>query len=218
MTAVTELFVVGAVLAAALSLISIWAPRRLPIKGTALATSVLFLPLGYASLVDLLSKPKPVDMEWWLSSAAEAEVLASRLVEGEGIYLWLQLPEVAEPRAYVLPWDRGSAEELQQATREAEREGDGVQMRLPFEPSLEEREPRFYARPQPAPPPKDLAEPLRNSISRPAATPEPARTVAPLPPRFRIREAAAPPPKARGLTDFVELAELEPLLATSFSL
>jgi hypothetical protein len=159
MTAVTELFVVGAVLAAALCLISIWAPRRLPIKGTALVTSVLFLPLGYASLVDLLSKPKPVDMEWWLSSAAEAEVLASRLVEGEGIYLWLQLPEAAEPRAYVLPWNRNSAEELQQATREAEREGAGVRMRLPFEPSLDEREPRFYARPQPAPPPKDLAEP-----------------------------------------------------------
>jgi hypothetical protein len=113
MTGVTQLFVVGAVLAAALSLISIWAPRRLPVKGTALAASALFLPLGYASLVDLLSKPKPVDLEWWLREAEEAEVLASRLVEGEGIYLWLQLPDVAEPRAYVLPWDRASAEQLQ---------------------------------------------------------------------------------------------------------
>ena len=159
MSGVTELFVVGAGLVGVLSLISIWAPRRLPIKGTALATSVLFLPLGYAGLVDLLSKPKPVDLEWWLSDAAEAEVLASRLVEDEGIYVWLQLPGVAEPRAYVLPWDRASAEQLEQAGRAAERQGGEVQMRLPFEPSLDPDEPKFYARPQPAPPPKDLVEP-----------------------------------------------------------
>jgi hypothetical protein len=159
MTGVTELFVLGAVLAAVLSLISIWAPRRLPVKGTALAISVLFLPLGYASLVDLLSKPKPVKLEWWLREAAEAEVLASRLVEDEGIYLWLQLPDVAEPRAYVLPWNRTSAEQLQEARREADQQGGGVRMRLPFEPALDEQEEaRFYARPQPAPPPKDLAD------------------------------------------------------------
>jgi hypothetical protein len=159
MTDVTQLFVVTAVLAAALSLISIWAPRRLAIKGTALTTAVLFLPVSYASLVDLLSKPKPVDLEWWQSEAAEAEVLGSRLVEDEAIYLWLQLPEVAEPRAYILPWDRARAEQLQQAMREAERSGSGVHMRLPFESSLEDREPKFYAQPQPALPPKDLTQP-----------------------------------------------------------
>jgi hypothetical protein len=159
MTNITQLFVIGAVLAAALSLISIWAPRRVAIKVTALATSVLFLPVSYASLVDLLSKPKPVDLEWWQSRAPSAEVLASRQVENEGIYLWLQLPDVAEPRAYVLPWDRATAEQLQQAMQEAERNGSGVQMRLPFEASLEDRERKFYARPQPALPPKDLAQP-----------------------------------------------------------
>jgi hypothetical protein len=94
-----------------------------------------------------------------LVDAAEAEVLASRLVEDQGIYLWLQLVDVAEPRAYVLPWDRTSAEQLQQALREAEQKGSGVQMRLPFEPSLEDLEPKFYALPQPALPPKDLSQP-----------------------------------------------------------
>jgi len=159
MSGVLQLFVVAAALAATLGLISIWAPRRLAIKAAALAATVLFLPLAYASLVELLSKPKPVDLEWWLSHAADAEVLASRLVENEGIYLWLQLVDVAEPRAYVLPWDRASAEQLQQALREAEQQGSGVQMRLPFEPSLDDREPKFYALPQPALPPKDLLQP-----------------------------------------------------------
>jgi hypothetical protein len=159
MTSVTQLFVVAAALAATLGLIGIAAPRRLAIKVTALATTMLFLPLAYASLVELLSKPKPVDLEWWLSHAAEAEVVASRLVENEGIYLWLQLPDVVEPRAYVLAWDRESAEQLQQALREAEQNGSGVQMRLPFEPSLDDLEPKFYAQPQPALPPKDLVQP-----------------------------------------------------------
>jgi hypothetical protein len=159
MSGVPQLFVVAAALAATLGLIGIWAPRRLAIKGAALATLMLFLPLAYASLIELLSKPKPVDLEWWLSSAAEAEVVAARQVENQGIYLWLQLPDVAEPRAYVLPWDRASAEQLQRALREAEQKGSGVQMRLPFEPSLDDREPKFYALPQPALPPKDLIEP-----------------------------------------------------------
>ena len=147
MSGVPQLFVVAAALAATLGLISIAAPRRLAIKVTALATTVLFLPLAYASLIALLSKPKPVDLEWWLTDAAEAEVVASLLIENEGIYLWLQLVDVAEPRAYVLPWDRDSAEQLQQALREAEQNGSGVHMRLPFEPSLDDRAPSFTQSP-----------------------------------------------------------------------
>ena len=77
----------------------------------------------------------------------------------EGIYLWLQLPDVPEPRAYVLPWNRDLAEQLQTALREAEENRSGVQMRLPFEPSLDDRQPKFYALPQPALPPKDLNDP-----------------------------------------------------------
>jgi hypothetical protein len=159
MTEITQLFVLGAALAALLSLIGIWAPRRLAIKGAALTTAVLFLPVSYAALVDLLSKPKPVDLEWWQGNAAEAEVLASRLVEDQAIYLWLQLPGVVEPRAYALPWNRARAEQLQQAMREAQQQGGGVRMRLPFEPSLEDRAPKFYAQPQPALPPKDVVQP-----------------------------------------------------------
>ena len=159
MTSVTQIFVLTAALVATLSLISIWAPRRLAIKGAALVTAVLFLPLAYVSLVVLLSKPKPVDLEWWLSDAAEAEVLASRLVENDAIYVWLQLPGLVEPRAYALPWDRASAEQLQHAQREAEGRQSGLKMRLPFEPSLDDNEPTFYAQPQPALPPKDLVQP-----------------------------------------------------------
>ena len=159
MTSMSQLFAITVALAGLLAAISLWAPRRLAIKGTAQATTVVFLPLAYASMLDLLSRPKPIDLEWWLSHAEEATVLGSQVQEDQSIHLWLQLPEVAEPRAYVLPWNRETAERLQQAQREAEQQGGDVRMRLPFEPSLDDREPQFYALPQPALPPKDFAEP-----------------------------------------------------------
>jgi hypothetical protein len=155
MTGVIGLFAVATGLAGLLSLIGIWAPRRLMVKGMALATALLFIPVAYGSLISLLSRPKPVSLEWWLAEAGEATVLGSSLREDDGIYLWLQLPEGSEPRAYVLPWDRETAEQLQEAQREAAETQGGLKMRLPFEPSLDDREPKFYAMPQPAPPEKE---------------------------------------------------------------
>jgi hypothetical protein len=159
MTELTYLFALVAVLAGLVASISIWAPRRLWIKLCALAAVALFMPAAYIALMQLLSKPKPVTFEWWHGQAGEATVLGSNLQEGRGIYLWLQLPEVTEPRAYVLPWSREMAEQLQAATREAEERRSGVQMRMPFEPSLDDREPKFYAMPQPTMPSKDLEQP-----------------------------------------------------------
>jgi hypothetical protein len=155
----SQLFALTIALAGLLAAITLWTPRRLAVKGMALLTTALFLPLAYASLVDLLSRPKPVDLEWWQGNAEEATVLGSQLQESRAIHLWLQLPGVAEPRAYVLPWNRETAERLQEAQREAEQQGGDVRMRMPFEPSLDDLEPRFYAQPQPALPPKDHAEP-----------------------------------------------------------
>lgn len=155
MSEIPSLFVVAAVLVCILATHSIWAPRRVRVKLSAMLTTLLFLPLAYAAMVHLLSKPKPVHLEWWQANAAEAAVLGSSLREGHGIYLWLQMGDLVEPRSYVLPWSQELAQQLQDALREAEQNGSGVQMRLPFEPSLDNREPKFYALPQPAFPPKD---------------------------------------------------------------
>ena len=159
MTELTYLFALFAVLAGLMASIAVWAPRRLWIKVCALGATLLFMPTAYASMMQLLSMPKPATYEWWHGQAGEATVLGSSMQEGKGIYLWLQLPDVPEPRAYVLPWSRNLAEQLQTAQREAEENRSGVQMRLPFEPSLDDGERKFYAQPQPAPPPKDPAQP-----------------------------------------------------------
>ena len=155
MTELTYLFGVIAVLVGTMATISVWAPRRLSLKVSAVGTSALLLPVAYAGFLQLMSMPKPVDLEWWHAQADEATVLGCSIQEGSGIFLWLQLQDVAEPRAYVLPWNRPLAEQLQSARREAEENGGDVRMRLPFEPSWDDRESRFYAIPQPALPPKD---------------------------------------------------------------
>ena len=60
-----------------------------------------------------------------------------------------------------------SAEELQSAIEEAQRNGTQARMRLPFEATLDRREPKFYAPPQPALPPKDLAQPPAQVYQQP---------------------------------------------------
>ena len=119
MTELTYLFGAVALLAGALSSITIWAPRRLAIKVLALGGVTLFLPAAYAGFAQLLALPKPVALEWWQANAEEATVLAASMREDEAIYLWLQLKDVPEPRAYSLPWQRELAEQLQAAQREA---------------------------------------------------------------------------------------------------
>lgn len=152
------LFGAAVLVASVLSSISIWAPRRVMVRASAFGLAMLFVPLCYASLASLLSKPKPVSLEWIRSNTAEAAVLGSTLREGEAIYIWLQVPGVDEPRAYTLPWNREVAQQLQEARRKAEQQGTGLGMRLPFEHSWDKQEPKFYPLPQPALPPKDLPD------------------------------------------------------------
>jgi len=149
------LFALTVVLASLLAGIGIWSPRNYWMKACAVATATLLFGAGYSSLVAMLSLPKPVGFEWAHRHLPDATVLAASIREGEAIYLWLGMAGVAEPRAYVLPWDRRVAEQLQSTMDEAEANGSGVRMTTPFEPSQDAREPKFYAMPQPAPPAKD---------------------------------------------------------------
>jgi hypothetical protein len=161
------LFALAVILAATLASIAIWAPRRLLVRAGALACAVLFMPLAYAGFSDLLSRPKPISLEWWQAQSDDATVLSAQLREPESLYLWLQLTGEPEPRAYRMPWTQNMAEQLQQALEQAEKNGTQARMRLPFEPSLDQRERKFYAPPQPALPPKDLAQPPAQVFEQP---------------------------------------------------
>ena len=159
MTAATLLYAALALAAGALVVIAIWSPRPLVVKLGAIGASAAFLLTGYAAVAELLSRPKPVSLEWAHRASEQAELLGAKAVEGKAIFLFLQLPGVEEPRAYQIPWRRELAEQLQSAQAEAAERGGGVLVERPFEDrggeaSLETREPMFYVPPPPALPPK----------------------------------------------------------------
>lgn len=152
----TLIYIFGAVvlLAAVLASISIWSPRKLWLKVCAIGVTAALMGVSYFGFTDLLSKPKPVDMEWAMRSVPEAHVLGSATQEGEAIYVWLQLRDVAEPRAYRIPWDSDLAQQLQEATRASESSGTGVRIRQPFSlhAQRETNDPVFYSPSRRAPP------------------------------------------------------------------
>ena len=156
------LFAASLGLATALASIAIWSPRALWIKVGALSIAVLFLPATYVSVVDLLSRPKPIALEWQRAGLAEARVIGAELREGEAIYLWLRTPGAEEPRSYVLPWDQKLAEQLHRAQREANARGTAVRARGLFATGQDRQQPVFYAMPQPALPPKEA--PAQNPL------------------------------------------------------
>ena len=155
MSDIPHLFAVALAIVGLLASLCIWSRRRLAFRIGALVVTALYLPFAYASLVDLLSRPKPLALEWSSAKMADATVIASVMREGEAIYIWLQLPETDEPRAYVLPWDEARARELHEAKRKAEASNAQVKLRERSGEPLDEREGLFYAEPQPAPPPKE---------------------------------------------------------------
>lgn len=142
-------FVLGAFAYMALPAQRRW--RRVAVSGTfALILGTLFF--GYS---DMLGRPKSTRLELFRAQMADARVLGSYLAEGRGIYLWLQLPDTAEPRYYKLPWNDQVAKALQEAIEQnAHQHGGGIAMGMPFEHSWDKEAPKFYPLPQPELPDK----------------------------------------------------------------
>ncbi|MCG8355530.1 MAG: hypothetical protein MI920_08175 [Kiloniellales bacterium] len=150
-------FVVLGAIVAALANIAIWSGRGRRWKLFALALVAVFLPLSYLTVVDLLSRPKPVLVEWSPPISEETKVIAAKMEEDVAIYIWIDREGASDPRAYKLPWDEQMARELHEAQRTAEQEGGSVRVRLRQAAERIEGERMFYAEPQEAPPPKQMA-------------------------------------------------------------
>ncbi len=160
-------FVPAAILAAVLANIGIWSPRRTWIRIAAIAVVGIFLPLSYASVSELLSRPKPVSLEWMRRAMPEATLLGASMREGSAIYLWLRIAGTDEPRAYRLPWNKELAKQLQSAQRQAKKSRSGVRVRNPFDGTIDPRKRMFYASPQPPMPGKPLPDEVPLHYQRP---------------------------------------------------
>jgi hypothetical protein len=146
----TYLFAVTVMLAGMLASISIWAPRKLWIRGASAIATAGLVVVAYLGFSDLLSRPKPIHFEWAMSSVDEAQVVASSAKEGEAIFIWLEVEGVSAPRAYQLPWSRELAVQLQEAAENNRDNGTGVRVRSPFDGEFIENEenPTFYSPPR----------------------------------------------------------------------
>lgn len=137
-----------------LSVLITWAPRKFWVKVVGFMTILAFLVFGFTSMAELLGLPKPIKLEWFKKSTPEAKVLWAKIVEGKEILLLLEVPKKPKPEYYTMPYDFEFAKQLQKALEEGKKHGTVPRVRLPFEWSWENREPKFYALPQPALPPK----------------------------------------------------------------
>ena len=158
--AILFLFGTIAIFGLILTLISINHVKSILVRTVVVILFASFLPLGYTTLAELLGRPKPISLMWIKShiitdvKELDAEVLGHLFVEGQGIYLYLRLPDKTEPLSLVLEWDEKLARHLNRARRDAEASGTKVKMKSPFEQSLDKRERIFYAAPQQPSPPK----------------------------------------------------------------
>ena len=150
MGALIYLYAAEVILVTALAWIAVRSARGLSKKLGATALALALMTVGYVGLLELLGRPKPVELQWRLGEIDEVDVLAAELREGQAIYLWLQRDGAAEPLSYRLPWSLDQAKSLQEARRRAEARGTATRMRRPFANRSEDDEPLFYAEPQPA--------------------------------------------------------------------
>ena len=134
--------------------------RRRVVVTSFFAVLLALLFFGYS---DMLGRPKSTALELARGGIDDVKLLGSYAAEGKGIYLWVQIPGVDEPRYYRMPWSVSAATALQEAQQQNSQDhGAGVRMKMPFELSWDRREPIFYPEPQPKLPdkPRSSAPPV----------------------------------------------------------
>lgn len=119
MDILTYLFLAIVVLAAVLASFAAWAPRRAWVRFSALAVTLLIVPIAFLHVTELLSRPKPAKYEWLRRHVNKVTVLSVSLDEGKAIYLWLRLEGDIRPRYYSLPWHNKLAEKIEEALEES---------------------------------------------------------------------------------------------------
>lgn len=147
-------FAASVALASAIAAVTLSAPRALWLKVGAIATAGVLMVAIYLGLNGMMSRPKPMSLEWYRASAEDANVIAATMIEGEAIYLWLRVPQDSEPRSYRMPWSEEAARQLAEAQHAAESNGREVMMRKPFQSMQGAERPIFYPEPQPPLPAK----------------------------------------------------------------
>ncbi len=139
--------------------LSIWSRRKVKYKVLSMLLGVFTYLISYATLLEILSRPKPKNLELLNKYANELTLLHVNWVEGEAIYLLVQLDDIIEPRLYKFPWNAAQAQEYDEMLEKGRENGEEVKIANPFYPTnAEERKTLIYTAPAKPLPPKEAPE------------------------------------------------------------
>ena len=104
--------------------------------------------ISYVSLLEILSRPKPKNLEILNKYVKEVTLLHVSWIEGESIHILIRLDGIKEPRLYSFPWDSIQAQEFDEALEKGREDGEEVKIANPFYTSnTEERKTLIYSSP-----------------------------------------------------------------------
>ena len=139
--------------------LSIWSRKKVKYKVLSIIIGVFAYFISYATLLEILSRPKPKNLELLNKYANELTLLHVNWVEGEAIYLLVQLDNLIEPRLYEFPWNAAQAQEYDEMLEKGRENGEEVKIANPFFPTnAEERKTIIYTAPAKPLPPKEAPE------------------------------------------------------------
>ena len=139
--------------------LSIWSRKKVKYKVLSIIIGVFAYFISYATLLETLSRPKPKNLELLNKYANELTLLHVNWVEGEAIYLLVQLDNLIEPRLYEFPWNAAQAQEYDEMLEKGRENGEEVKIANPFFPTnAEERKTIIYTAPAKPLPPKEAPE------------------------------------------------------------
>ena len=152
-------FILLTILISFIIALSIWSRKKVKYKVLSILLGVFTYLVSYGSLLEILSRPKPKNLELLNKYANELTLLHVNWVEGEAIYLLVQLDDIVEPRLYKFPWNTSQAQEYDEMLEKGRENGEEVKIANPFYPTnAEERKTLIYTAPAKPLPPKEAPE------------------------------------------------------------
>tara|TARA_Y100001935_G_scaffold143823_1_gene118813 strand:- start:12 stop:581 length:570 start_codon:yes stop_codon:yes gene_type:complete len=128
--------------------ISFWARKALKYKIFCLSLGFISFFLIYISFLEILSRPKPKELELLNRYLEELTLLHVSWTEGKAIHILVQIEGLKEPRLYKFPWDPIQAQEFDEALEKGRENGEEVRISNPFyDSNVEERKTLIYSAP-----------------------------------------------------------------------
>ncbi len=147
------------ILIVAITSLTIWARKSSIVRTYALSMATIAVILSYISLLELLSRPKPKELELFNRNAKEVTLLHVSWLEEEAIYILIEIEELAEPRLYKFPWNAEMAQKFDEAIEQGRENGENVKISNPFTSDTEAKKTLVYTSPAKPMEPKEAPKP-----------------------------------------------------------